>query len=216
MPDVEGEIFQRAAPDGGRPVARVARLPKLELAVLLVAAVAAVALLAGVGFNRRALWYAQEYGPLESLQLLLVTVCLYLFASSYKNGVGVVKIGGGALALLSLAAFVRELDVKKFHGPDWYQWIANRGLQEILFVGVLAVMFVYLWRQRSHWPGLLNLLLRRQAIPLFFAGGLILLSQYLDGSTVSGRDPMFWEEVAELCGYALLAVAAFRHRLLVE
>jgi hypothetical protein len=169
-----------------------------------------------IGLNSRALRYAQEYGPLESAQLLMVVVCLTLFGYSYKCGSGAVRVGGGALGLLSLAAFVRELDVKKFNGPDWYQWIANRGLQEILFVSVLAVTFVYLWRQRSWWRDVLSLLLRWRSLPLFLAGGLITVSQVLDGGTLYGRDPMFWEEAAELLGYSFLAVAAFRHQQLAK
>jgi hypothetical protein len=189
---------------------------KTILLLLVATAVVAAALVNRIGLNSRALRYAQEYGPIETAQLFMVVVCVGLFAYSYKYGSGAVRVGGGALGLLSLAAFARELDVKKFNGPDWYQWIANRGLQEILFVSVLAVMFFYLWRQRSWWRDVLSLLLRWRSFPLFLAGGLITVSQILDGSTLYGRDPMFWEETAELLGYSFLALAAVRHRQLVE
>ncbi len=153
-----------------------------------------------------------EYGPLETVELLLIVGCLALFARAYMTSFGAVRVAAGALTLLAATAFVRELDVKKLSGPDWYRWIADRGLQEILFVGMSFCIFAYLWRHRRYASDTLRLLMTWYAWPLFAAGGLILTGQFID-RRLRSLDPRmgFVEVMVELLGYVFLMIAALRH-----
>jgi len=160
----------------------------------------------------RILLLEAEYGPLETVELCLIVGCLALFMRAYMTSCGAVRIAAGALALLAATAFVRELDVKKLSGPEWYRWIADRGLQEILFVGMSLCIFAYLWRHRRYASDILRLLMTWYAWPLFGAGGLILAGQYID-RRLRSIDPRmgFIEVMVELLGYVFLMIAALRH-----
>jgi hypothetical protein len=153
-----------------------------------------------------------EYGPLETVELCLIVGCLALFAGAYLTSYGAVRVAAGALALLAATAFVRELDVKKLSGPEWYRWLADRGLQEILFVGMSFCIFAYLWRHRRYASDVVRLLMTWYAWPLFAAGGLILTGQYID-RRLRTLDPRmgFIEVIVELLGYVFLVIAALRH-----
>jgi hypothetical protein len=158
---------------------------------------------------------SSEYGGIETLSILVIVVCFALFCDAYNKGHGALRYAAGALALLAATAFVREVDVKNLPGPQWYHWIAERGLQEILFVGMSLLILAYLWRHRKHSRDLLELLTNWYAWPLFAAGALVLLSQYIERRAHNLR-LVFLEEIAELLGYLFLAVAALRHHARVN
>lgn len=157
---------------------------------------------------------SSEYAGLETVSILVIVACFALFCDAYRKGHGALRYAAGALALLAATAFVREADVKKLPGPQWYHWIAERGLQEILFVGMSLLIFAYLWHHRKHFRDILHLLTNWYAWPLFAAGALVLLGQYIERRAGSSRQ-VYVEEVVELLGYLFLAVAALRHRALI-
>ncbi|MGE8941880.1 hypothetical protein ACO2I3_08210 [Leptospira interrogans] len=158
----------------------------------------------------------REYGVVESLQSLLLAVSFLFFWMSWRESDGPARTASCALMILAAAMFVRELDVKKFNGPDWYNWIAQRGLQEILLVGMTVPILIYLVRHWRQWIDLIRMGLRPAALPLYIAGAFILAGAYLDARVHGWADKMFWEEFSELNGYLFLGLAAYLHLKIVR
>jgi hypothetical protein len=187
---------------------------RILVSTLLVVALNTIALTAW--WFGRGVEFALEYGPMEQTQLFLLAISLILFGCAWYTAEGPEKTASGALAMLCAAGFVREIDVKKLNGPDWYNWIAHHGLQEILFVGMTVPILWYLFRRRNHWMGLLRLLAAPSAIPLFVAGAFLLAGVYFDSRVVVGTRYMFWEEFFELNGYLFLLLSAWNHWLIIQ
>jgi hypothetical protein len=187
---------------------------RILVGALLVTLFNAIAL-AAWWFGRE-LEFAMEYGPLEQAQLFLLSVSFILFVYEWYLAGGPEKTASGALAMLSAAALVREIDVKKLNGPEWYNWLAHHGLQEILFVAMTVPILWYLVRRRNHWIGLFRLLAAPAAIPLILAGAFLSAGVYFDSRVVVGTRYLFWEELFELNGYLFLIWSAFNHWVIVR
>jgi len=156
----------------------------------------------------------REGGVLEMVHAALTLLATVLFFLSWRNGKGPVRVAGGALAMLAAAAFVREIDVRPIaaaFGVDWLTYIGTHGLPEILLVAMTLPIPIYLYRQRSQFPGVLRLALSWGAWPLYLAGALVLLCVYLDERVVHNIRMRFWEELIETYSYVFLAMAAWRH-----
>ena len=158
----------------------------------------------------------REYGVVESFQSLLLAIAFVLFWMAWREGTGAAKTASFALMALSAAMFVREMDVKKFHGPEWYNWIAQRGLQEILLVAMTVPILIYLARNWRQGIDLILMGLRPAALPLYIAGCFILAGAYLDARVHGWPEKMFWEELLELNGYLFLVLSACLHLKIVR
>lgn len=191
----------------------------VQLLLLGLIASATVYLLVGWFYwERQIRWVSEEWGPLEILHTLLTALCTWLFYRAWREGEGAVRVAGGALAMLSAACFVRELDVKKtsaITGPEWLYFLADHGLQEFLLVAMTLPIFVYLYRQREHAVGCIRLGLRLGAWPLYAAGIFLLAGAYFDDTIVTTPQMRFWEEMIETYGFLFLALAAWQHLHLV-
>ena len=186
----------------------------------VVGALLVIALIDGVLLELRSEGYGlglvREYGAVESFQTMLLAVCFVLFWMAWRASNGAARTASFALMLLAAAMFVRELDVKKFDGPDWYNWIAQRGLQEILLVGMTVPILIYLVRHWREWIDLIWMGLRPAALPLYVAGALILTGAYFDARIHGWSEKVFWEEFIELNGYLFFALAAYLHLQIVR
>jgi hypothetical protein len=155
-----------------------------------------------------------ENGPLEAAQLLVLLPALGLFALAWMNGRGAVAVAAVLLGILAAVAFVREVDLEGLEGlAASFGGLLKQGLQDGLFALAAAAAALYFVRQRRYSLGLLRLGLRWQAWP--FPASMCLLAAaefYLDGN--SGPTGLFWEELVETNGYALFALAAWRHSAL--
>ena len=183
-------------------------------------ALAVIALVDGVllelwreGFG---LALVREYGVVETLQSFLLAAAGILFWMAWRDADGAARTASCALMMLAAAMFVRELDVKKFNGPDWYNWVAQRGLQEILLVAMTAPILIYLVRHWRQWIDLIRMGLRPAALPLYVAGAAILTGAYLDARVHGWVGKIFWEEFFELNGYLFLVLAALLHLKIVR
>ena len=159
---------------------------------------------------------AREYGVLESAQSMLLAAGFVVFVLGWREAEGPAKTASFALAMLAAAMFVRELDVKKFNGPDWYNWLGRHGLQEILLVGMTLPILYYLARRRQHWLGLLKMTFSPSTVPLVIAGTLILVGAYFDRRVASFPTKIFWEELVELNGYMFFVLSGYIHLRLVR
>jgi hypothetical protein len=159
---------------------------------------------------------AREYGVLESAQIALLAVAIGMFGLGWNEANGPERTASGLLTMLAAAMFVRELDVKKFNGPDWYNWLGAHGLQEVLLVGMTLPVLYHLARRRDHWLRLLNMAFMPSAIPLIIAGVLILAGNYIDRRVASFPTKIFWEELVELNGYMFFVVSGYIHLCLVR
>lgn len=186
-------------------------LPVLVAAVVLIATVGAIVW----WFNGGAVALAREHGPLELVQDLMILAILFVFVDAYRCSDGAVGVAAGALSLMTAAAFVRELEIKNFAGPEWYRWLGTHGLQEVLFVAMLLPIPIYLIRQRRYFWGVVRLAVRWPAWPIYVAAILLATSIYLDERVVKDYQARFWEELIETYGYGFLLMAALRHRKLV-
>jgi hypothetical protein len=198
----------RRAPAGAREPNYLAWLA-VALAALAFNAYAIVELRAG-HFDRLSV----ENGPLETTQLLVLLPALAFFGLAWAKGRGAVAVSAVLLGILGAVAFVREVDLEGLHGlAASVGWLLKQGLQDSLFAVAGAMAVLYLVRQRRYSLGLLRLGLRWQAWP--FPASMCLLAAaefYLDGN--SGPTALFWEELVETNGYALFALAAWRHSTL--
>ena len=179
----------------------------LLLALLLVNGAALVTWWMGYGIV-----VSQEHGIIEDAQLLVLLLSLALFWFGWRHGDGAAKIASGALAMLVLAAFIRELDVKMLESSWWF-----RGLQKILLVALALLTPWYLIKRRQHWPGIMKLLFAPAAVPLFIAGALLMLSFYFDRRlVVLNAGLRFWEEFIELNGFMFLLMSARNHWVIIR
>jgi len=158
---------------------------------------------------------AKEHSLLEVLEVGLMIPTLALFVFAYRASTGAARVAAGALAMLLAAGVVRELDVKSWGGPNWFQWLTHHGLQEVLFVTMTLPIFAYVFAKRRYIRGLVRLGMRPQAWPLYVAGVLLAGSVIMDRHIVVGDELRFWEELIELNGYFFLLMAACRHTQLV-
>ncbi len=156
-----------------------------------------------------------EHGPLEKLHMLLLAISAVLFGQAYWRGQGAVRIAGGALGLLAVAALVREVDVGHVGGPEWFRFLADHGLQEVLLILMTLPIFIYLIQQRQYFWDLVDLALQWRSWPLFLSGALLATGVYLDERIVTDHVMRFWEELLETYGYGFMVMAAWRHRTLV-
>lgn len=162
---------------------------------------------------------AAEWGMIENVHAALTAVSAWLFFLAWRNGKGPVRVAGGALAMLAAAAFVRELDVKKLSaatGPDWLYFLADHGLQEALLIAMCLPILIYLYRERRHLWGCIQLGLRWQAWALYLSGALVLLCVYLDERVVHDVRMRFWEELIETYSYVFMVLAAWLHLRLAD
>jgi hypothetical protein len=158
----------------------------------------------------------KEHGLMEDAQLALLAPTFALFWLGWRRGLNAERTAAGALAMLSAAAFVREIDVKSLGGPGWFRWLSHHGLQEILLVAMTLPILVYLALKWRHWLDLLKLAFAPTAISLYIAGILLMFSVYLDRRVVTTAEMRFWEELVELNGYAFLLLAAWIHWRIVQ
>jgi len=184
------------------------------LIFLLILLINAVVLTAGYGGYDVAL--SKEHSALEFAQLIALLPAFALFWLGWRYGQEAEKTASGALAMLTVAMFVRELDVKTLGGPEWFRWLSHHGLQEILLVGMTLPILWYLARRRHHWRGLMRLLFSPAAIPLFISGILLLIAVEFDREIATTAHLRFWEEVLELNGYLFLNWSAFNHWVIVR
>jgi hypothetical protein len=158
---------------------------------------------------------AREHGILENIQNIALVPTFLLFLDTYRKSRGALKVASACLAMLSAAAFVREIEVKDFHGPEWYNWLAHHGLQEILFIAMTVPIFFYLYYHRRYFRDVVGLALRWQAWPIYLAGAFLFASIVLDERIVHDFTMRFWEELVETYGYGFLLLAAWRHHQLL-
>jgi hypothetical protein len=161
----------------------------------------------------------EEWGPLELLHEVLTALAAVLFFLSWRKGTGAVRVAGGALAMLAVAAFVREVEVKRVSaaiGWDWLIWLSDHGLQEILLVAMTLPILIYLFINRSQFLNLVRLGFRWQAWPLYLSAILVVGGVYLDGRSINGTLMKFWEELLETYSFVFFVVAAWRHLQLVD
>ncbi len=194
----------------GRVEGRQGRL-LLLLVILLVNAVLLAASWAGHDIA-----LSKEHSALEFTQLVALLPAFVLFWLGWRHGHEAEKTASGALAMLTVAMFVRELDVKTLGGPEWFRWLSHHGLQEILLVGMTLPILWYLARRRHHWRGLMRLLFAPAAIPLFISGILLLVAVQFDREIATNAHLRFWEEVIELNGYLFLTLSAWNHWSIVR
>lgn len=202
---------------GGSPQARPYRL-----AMLLCAAVVVGGSFFGVieWISGRSAYLTAEWGPMEALHSILTAGAAVIFYISYRQGRGPVKVAGGALTMLSVAAFVRELDMKYVgrldSAPDWFTLLSEHGLQDALLIGMTLPIFIYLFIERRHFRGVVRLAVSRQAWPLYAAAAMLMISVYFDERPVKIWVTVFWEELAETYAYVFILIAAWRHKRLSE
>ena len=123
------------------------------LIFLLILLVNAVVLTAGYAGYDVAL--SKEHSALEFAQLIALLPAFALFWLGWRYGHEAEKTASGALAMLTAAMFVRELDVKTLGGPEWFRWLSHHGLQEILLVRWCR--FSGIWHAVGTWQGLMRL-----------------------------------------------------------
>jgi uncharacterized protein len=182
------------------------------LKVALITGIVAITLLAIASWQRgQADRFIHEHGPIEMLHLGLLAFATYFFFYAYRHGEGAVQVAGGALAMLGLAGFVREIDVKSLGGPEWFRFLAEHGLQEVLLVVMTLPIFVYLLIKRAYFMDLVRLGLSLRAWPLYASGACLLLAVYFDERLVTNDYLRFWEELIETYGYVFMVMASWRH-----
>lgn len=163
-------------------------------------------------------WLASENAPLENIQLVLLATAACLFGLAALISRDAVRSAGILLACISVIGFVRELKFAAFSFPPalppaLQDFLARHG-QAMLLGIVGAYMLFYALRRRGDMLGWLRLAWHRRTITLIIAFGLIGVSIALDMSLRRMIYAKLLEEVIELNGFALLAIAGMRHLLL--
>jgi hypothetical protein len=158
---------------------------------------------------------AQENGPLEDLQLVVMLVAIAIFCFAGFKSRAAVGVAGFLMAATGTIIVLRELDFKEMLGiASLFDWLIAEHLQNGLFAVVGFATALFAFAQRRYFWDLVRLGLRWQAWPCFVAFCLLATAEfYLDGrATTSGH---FWEELVETNGYLLLVLAAWVHAALV-
>jgi len=152
-----------------------------------------------------------EHSRLEVSQVVLLAGAFIVFMLARLRSSGLNRVVATVCAILMGTGVLRELDVKTWPGPDWWEFLTHHGLQEVLLVGGGVFALVYLYVQRVYFAGLVGRALTWFSWP--FNLGVIVT---IVGAYLLERQLRFWpqsqllEEYAELAGYLLFVVAAFR------
>lgn len=159
---------------------------------------------------------ASEHGLLEVVHTSILLIATLIGIDAYRRSKGAARVGAFALAMVTGAGLVREVEVKSWSGPDWFIWLTHHGLQEVLFVCMTVPIAFYLIYNHRYLRDVVRMALRWESWPLYFSGVFILLSIYLDERVVYSEQGRLWEELIETYGYCFLAMAVWRHRKLAE
>lgn len=155
---------------------------------------------------------AAEDGILETLQLLFAAgaLCVFMFAALEDDGP--IGTAGAAMAALAGLAMLREIDVRRLVVPDWMMIWAESAFRDTVIVVLLLLVVVYVWRHRDHFSAWLGMMLRWRAWPVWLGGICFASSVIVErGGFFASHIVLIFEEMAELNGFMLLLVAAWRH-----
>jgi hypothetical protein len=152
-----------------------------------------------------------EHSRLEVSQIVLLAAAFIIFMLARLRSKGLNRVVATVCAILMGTGVLREIDVKTWPGPDWWEFLTHHGLQEALLVvgGVFAL--VYLSVQRVYLAGVVDRALTCFSWPFNLGVIVTFIGAYLfDRWLRFVPQSQLIEECAELAGYLLFVVAAFR------
>lgn len=152
-----------------------------------------------------------EHSALEIVQILLLVTAFGLFLAARHRSAGVDRVVATVCAILMGTGVLREIDVKTWNGPSWWNFLTNHGLQEVLLVGGGLLALGYLIVNRSHLPAILA----RATTPFSWPFNLAVAVTFVGAYLLERRlkfipNAQLIEEYAEFAGYVLFIVAALR------
>ena len=140
---------------------------------------------------------------------LAVACAIFILARWFSDGAN--RTVATACAMLMATGVIRELDVQTWHGPAWWTWLTQHGLQEILLVGGGVVALVYLFVNREYFRGILSQALSWFSWPFHMGVAITFCGAYLlERKLKFLPNAQLIEEYVEFAGYILLVVAALR------
>jgi hypothetical protein len=152
-----------------------------------------------------------EHSRLEVVQTLLLAGAFMVFLLARSRSSGLNRVVATVCAILMGTGVLRELDVKTWPGPDWWEFLTHHGLQEVLLLGGGVFALIYLYAHRSYFAAIVGRGLTWFSWPFNVAVIVTFVGAYLLERRLRFLpQSQLLEEYAELAGYILFVVAAFR------
>ncbi|MEL6297402.1 MAG: hypothetical protein AAFQ45_02430 [Pseudomonadota bacterium] len=152
----------------------------------------------------------KEHSAIENMQITMLAVAaiVFCFARRAAPSSGERTVAT-ACAIVMITGIVRELDVKTWDGPWFWNWLGDHGLQEILMVGGGVTALGYLFVNRADWRTVFARSFELAAWP-FYLGciGVFIGAFAFDRRLGHLEHAIAYEEFFEFVGYAFFAIAA--------
>lgn len=160
---------------------------------------------------------ADERGPLEALQAVVLAITFALLSREAAMHAGPSRTAAAMLACVCFVMFFREVDFRAYDAPGWFTGITNGPVRRVLFFMIVALFLAYTAVKRKDLRTLVRQSLSWRAWPLYVWPVLLVLGEYVDSITNASRkdglqgywaNGAFWEELLEFTAYIALMYAA--------
>lgn len=132
---------------------------------------------------------------------------LYLLA--FHDGSRATRPIAVLFAFVCFSFFFREVDFRVLDVPGWVVNVTSGYIRDLLFLGLLALLLIFLYWRRDSLPGFFRFLCSRLSVPLYLCAALLILGDVLEGGGLLRVAPTkFWEEFSEVNAYFALFMAA--------
>jgi hypothetical protein len=150
----------------------------------------------------------QENGLMENLQALCLFIAALLFVFAAFTLTSANRYVMCMFATISVALMLRELNVEDFDLPEVIIFLgAGKGRSFLLLP--LLISWFFMFKQRGYYSHHFSLYIRTPfAIYGILAFVAVLCSEPFDKKMIMIEHRMFFEEMFELAGYYLYAIAA--------
>ncbi len=151
----------------------------------------------------------EENGVLENLQALVIAAALLVYLLAFHDGSRATRPLAVLFAFVCFCFFFREVDFRVLDVPGWVVNVTSGYIRDLLFLGLLALLLIFLYWRRDSLPGFFRFLCSRLSVPLYLCAALLILGDVLEGGGLLRVAPTkFWEEFAEVNAYFALFMAA--------
>lgn len=195
-----------------RPMIPFAKLKGTDIAafgVLLIFAINVVLVVILQWYTSMSPRLAEENGMLEVSQQVILSITGALFAICYLGRAKEVPQLRSLLLVALVCTFLfRETDVLSPEAPAWLSYWLDEAGKKVMLAAVWMLAIHYVLRSNKRLIDLRNFAIDSVVVWLAASAFFFLLSWLFDRSYLVMTNKLFYEECAELVGYALVSVAA--------
>lgn len=151
----------------------------------------------------------KENGIVENLQALIIAAAFLLYLLAFRDSSRETRPIAIVFIFVCFSFFFREVDFRILDVPGWVVKVTSGYIRDLLFLGLLALLLIYLYWHLDSLQKLIWVQFSRLSVPLYLCGALLILGEVFEGGGLFNVTPnMFWEEFVEVNAYFALFMAA--------